>query len=278
MAAIIIFNGNDTAGKGAAGDGADVSLDSRAGVVPAVYQHGGECALVFKGATCDFLNRTSIVNGVPGVPVSILSGAGLLASGKGTAGDLVDGSFVAQCCLAVGDHIYNTAANTVLDGQSTIVDDRMVILVGQTLAIQIKGDRSISGDSDIFSHIRYKSDCLTVSNIDCFSQSGVIFITYFGHRVFSSLARSGIPRIRSIRLCLVPGVLRNRIRLLRSRGGLLRAGLRFCLCRKRGSRKHRQQHTRGQDACQKLVFHSLALLFYYFDLVLQPVRKGLSLS
>ena len=56
-------------------------------------------------------------------------------------------------------------------------------------------------------------------------------------------------------------------------------GILLCdLCRKRGSRKHRQQHTRGQDACQKLVFHSLALLFYYFDLVLQPVRKGFSLS
>ena len=35
---------------------------------------------------------------------------------------------------------------------------------------------------------------------------------------------------------------------------------------------------KDQDACQKLVFHSLALLFYYFDLVLQPVRKGFSLS
>jgi len=87
----------------------------------------------------------------------------------------------------------------------------------------------------------------------------------------------GIPRIRSIRLCLVPGVLRNRIRLLRSRGGLLRAGLRFCLCRKRSNRQHRQQHTHCQDACQKLVPHSQTLLFCHLIWsVCQPTKALLS--
>ena len=93
------------------------------------------------------------------------------------------------------------------------------------------------------------------------------------------IRHSGLLRIRSIPipLGLVPGVLRNRIRLLRSRGGLLRAGLRFCLCRKRSSRQHRQQHTHCQDACQKLVPHSQTLLFCHLIWsVCQPTKAFLS--
>ena len=70
------------------------------------------------------------------------------------------------------------------------------------------------------------------------------------------IRHSGLLRIYSIPIPLGLGH-----SILQNRSCLLRTGLRFCLCRKHGSGKHRKQHTHCQNACQKLFLHTLALLY-----------------
>ena len=121
-----------------------------------------------------------VVIGIPAAGFGILSvlfTAGIRASVE----HHIAAGLILDCRSGVGHVVHRAAAG---DGQSALVGNRVVLVVGQGLSVQIEGQLRSLGDYDILRRILEQSNRLALPGVvDRLLEAGVVLAAHLGHTV-----------------------------------------------------------------------------------------------
>ena len=121
-----------------------------------------------------------VVIGIPAAGFGILSvlfTAGIRASVE----HHIAAGLILDCRSGVGHVVHRAVAG---DGQSALVGNRVVLLVGQGLSVQIEGQLRSFGDYDILRRILEQSNRLALPGVvDRLLEAGVVLAAHLGHTV-----------------------------------------------------------------------------------------------
>ena len=185
LAIVVVLDRVQAAGEGASVDGQHGVFLARilTSVIPAVLNHARELAFLRDGNSTIDLHGAVVDDVVIGIPaagfgiLSVLFTAGIRASVE----HHIAAGLILDCRSGVGHVVHRAAAG---DGQSALVGNRVVLVVGQGLSVQIEGQLRSLGDYDILRRILEQSNRLALPGVvDRLLEAGVVLAAHLGHTV-----------------------------------------------------------------------------------------------